>query len=59
MKFFINVTFSKLSALLILALATMLDLTYDLKGELFRFSIYPVSALVLGKQAFDSIDKRQ
>ena len=53
MKFNITITFSKIMALLILIAVTFLVyVTKDI--TLFTISIPFISALILGKQAFDS-----
>ena len=50
MKFNINLTWSKLVAVLILGCATALDVKLETSGSLFMFSLPFVAALILGKQ---------
>ena len=57
MKFLIELTWSKLCALVVIVLAFVLDLLADKSGTVFMFSLPFVVFLVTGKQLIDSKKK--
>ena len=57
MKFNIELTWSKLVAVLILGSAVYLDKTLQTEGRLFTFSLPFVAALIVGKQGADLVAK--
>ncbi len=53
MNFYINITFSKLMALMILILAFLMDFKSDKGGTVLMYAIPFIVVLVTGKQAID------
>jgi len=53
MKFLIELTWSKIMALLVILLATYIDITSKSTGLVFMFSIPFVVFLITGKQYLD------
>jgi len=56
MKFSINLTWSKIVAVLILGCATALDLHLKSTGNIFMFSLPFVAGLILGKQGKELLE---
>ena len=54
MNWFINITFSKLTAIIILVMAFVLEFRCKTGGAIFQFALPFVVVLVTGKQFFDS-----
>jgi hypothetical protein len=57
MKFYLNITFSKFIALVIIVLAFILDLKSGTGGSVFMFVIPFVNFIITGKQFIDSKGK--
>jgi len=57
MKFLIELTWSKIVALIIICLATVIDLHFDKGGQVFMFSLPFVVFLITGKQGIDALKK--
>lgn len=53
MKFFINITFSKITALLVLVLSFVMDFANDRGGTVFMYALPFVVFLITGKQYYD------
>ena len=53
MKFYINLTWSKIIALIVLISAVVLDLYLKTDGKIFMYSLPFVTFLITGKQFFD------
>lgn len=58
MKFYLNITFSKLTALIILIMAFIMDFFNDRGGTVFMFALPFVVALITGKQYLDNQYKK-
>jgi len=53
--FKVELTWSKIMALVVLVLAFVLDYTFDKQGQVFMFSLPFVVALIMGKQGVDAV----
>ena len=53
MKFIIELTWSKLMALMVIGCATYLDITNGLTGQVFMFTLPFTVFLITGKQLID------
>ena len=58
MKFLIELTWSKLTAWLVLILAFVIDLHFDKGGQVFMFALPFAAFLITGKQGIDAIRKK-
>lgn len=58
MKFYLNITFSKLTALIILIMSFIMDFCNDRNGTVFMFALPFVVALITGKQYLDNQYKK-
>ena len=54
MKLSIEITYSKIMALVVIILAFCIDLHFDKGGQVFMFSVPFAVALITGKQIIDS-----
>lgn len=57
MKFAITLTWSKLTAWVVLALAFLIDMHFDKGGQVFMFSLPFAVFLITGKQGIDAMKK--
>jgi len=58
MKFIIELTWSKLMALVVIILAFVIDLHFDKGGQVFMFSLPFTVFLITGKQGIDAMKKK-
>ena len=54
-RFNVTLTWSKIMALVVLVVATVLDIHLKLNGDMFRYCLPFVFALITGKQGLDAI----
>ena len=54
MKFRIELTWSKIMSLIMLAAATYLDIRYGKDGSLFMFAVPFAAGMIVGKQGADA-----
>ena len=59
MNFYLNITFSKFIALIIILLAFALDFRHTAGGQIFMFTVPFVNFIITGKQVIDLKENAQ